>query len=131
MFQEKSTSGLHAGSQAELRREVLRFTRDVGFQTVNAMAVVDHALGESEFICVNHTSEAYRAVAESSGNTHRDPVMQPCNLSGLPIVWEQSTYIRAGRHEKWEEQAFPGYRTGMAYALHLPGSRHFCIRCGP
>lgn len=57
----------------------------------------------------------------------RDPVMQHCKHSGIPIVWDQSTYVSAGRGEMWEEQARFGYRCGIAVAMHLPYGRHFFL----
>jgi DNA-binding CsgD family transcriptional regulator len=57
----------------------------------------------------------------------RDPVMQLVKTSGLPMVWTQDTYVKAGCGELWEEGARWGMVSGMIMAMHLPGGRHFCL----
>ena len=41
------------------------------------------------------------------------------------MVWDQATYVKAGRADLWEQQAQFGYRFGITMAMHLPGGRHF------
>ena len=107
--------------------EVVGFTRRLGFETVSAMAVVDHVRGDPEFILVDNTPEAFREAFESTYQGRRDPVMQHCKRAGTPIIWNQGTYAAVGQGERWELQARYGYHTGIALALHLPGGRHFFI----
>lgn len=114
-------------SRDELLAEVVGFTRRLGFETVAAMAVVDHFRGDSEFIRVDNTPSAYLESFENVDEAHRDPVMQHCKRNGVPIIWNQDTYTGVGLGEQWEYQARFGYRTGIALALHLPEGRHFFI----
>ncbi len=116
---------LQAGDEASLRHELVRFARDVGFGTVSATTVIDHFLGEPEFITLDNTPPEYRAVFEDHGQARHDPVMQHCKRSSVPIIWDQHTYTAAGQGEKWEMQASFGYRTGICLALHLPEGKHF------
>src|SRR5258706_15121786 len=127
MLQGGFTSVLQVKSREELLAEVVGFTRRLGFETVTAVAVVDHFRGESEFIAIDNTPAAYRDSFESRDNGRRDPVMQYCKRASVPIIWNQDTYTSAGQGEKWEIQARFGYRTGVALALHLPEGRHFFI----
>jgi DNA-binding CsgD family transcriptional regulator len=127
MLQGGFTSVLQVKSREELLTEVVGFTRRLGFETVDAMAVVDHFRGESEFIWVDNTPAAYRELSENPDNARRDPVMQHCKRVSVPIIWNQDTYTSIGLGEKWEEQARFGYRNGIALALHLPEGRHFFI----
>jgi hypothetical protein len=53
--------------------------------------------------------------------------MQHCKRHSVPIIWDQSTYLTAGRIENWESQARFGYRTGICLALHMPEGRHFVL----
>jgi DNA-binding CsgD family transcriptional regulator len=43
----------------------------------------------------------------------------------VPLVWNQSTYLRKGESSLWEILAQFGYKTGIAMAIHLPEGRHF------
>jgi DNA-binding CsgD family transcriptional regulator len=127
MLQGGFTSVLQVKSRDELLTEVVGFSRRLGFDIVNAMAVVDHFRGESEFICVDNTPAAYRATFESREDQRLDPVMQHCKRASVPIIWNQGTYTSIGQGDMWEEQAHFGFRTGIALALHLPEGKHFII----
>jgi DNA-binding CsgD family transcriptional regulator len=127
MLQPGFTSVLQSRDREEFRSEVVSFTRRLGFETVAAMVVIDHLLGEPEFITVDNTPRAYLDLFKDHGNMRRDPVMQHCRRYSMPIIWDQDTYSREGQGEKWEEQARFGYRHGIAMALHLPEGRHFVL----
>lgn len=127
MLQGGFTSVLQVKTRDELLAEVVGFAKRLGFQTVDAMVVVDHFRGEPEFIWVNNAPADYRELATDLDGARRDPVMQHCKRASVPIIWNQDTYTSAGQGEMWEEQARFGYRTGITLALHLPEGRHFCI----
>jgi DNA-binding CsgD family transcriptional regulator len=127
MLQPGFTSVLQSRNREEFQSEVVSFTRRLGFETVAAMVVIDHLLGEPEFITVDNTPRAYLELFKDHGNMRRDPVMQHCRRYSMPIIWDQGTYSRQGQGEKWEEQARFGYRHGIAMALHLPEGRHFVL----
>lgn len=120
-------SVLQSGSQDEFLTEVVRFSRGLGFDTVSAMAVVDHAAGRSDFVAVANAPPGYAEALNDVGGMRRDPVMQHCRRHAVPIVWDQHTYTSQGLGELWEEQARFGYCTGIAMALHLPEGRHFAF----
>lgn len=127
MLQGGFTSVLKSQSRDEFRREVVGFSKRLGFDTVSATVVIDHLLGEAEFITVDNTPNAYKAAFQNRENWRRDPVMQHCKRQSMPIIWDQATYIRGGQGDKWEEQARFGYRHGIALALHMPEGRHFFL----
>jgi DNA-binding CsgD family transcriptional regulator len=127
MLQGGFTSVLGARNSDELLKEVVRFTRQLEFDTVSTTLVIDHFLGEPEFIVVDNTPAAYREAFKSMNNGRRDPVMQHCKKNSVPIIWDQSTYVAADQGDKWEAQARFGYRTGIALALHMPEGRHFFV----
>lgn len=118
---------LVAGSRDAFRDEVVRFTHQLGFRTVSAMAVIDFAVGRSEFLTVSNAPSGVEEVLNNVTGMRRDPVMQHCRRHSVPIIWDQSTYTSQGLGELWEEQARFGYRTGIAMALHLPEGRHFVL----
>ena len=121
------TAVLEASSRDTFLQEVVRFSRTLGFNTVSAMAVVDFAIGRSEFASIDNAPDGYAEAMHDVASMRRDPVMQHCRNFSLPIIWNQDTYTRLGLGELWEEQARFGYRTGIAMALHLPDGKHFAF----
>jgi DNA-binding CsgD family transcriptional regulator len=117
---------LEARTREEFRTEVIRFTKALGFDTVSAMTVVDRG-GSSEFIVVDNTPTRFLESFRDPVLGRRDPVMQYCRTHGVPITWDQGTYVRHGAADLWEHQAAFGYTTGIAMALHLPEGRHFFL----
>jgi DNA-binding CsgD family transcriptional regulator len=116
---------MEARSREEFKDQVVRFALSLGFETVSAMTVVDHGLGNSEFIVVDNTPQQYAEPYGDPNIGRRDPVMQHCRRQSVPIIWDQGTYVTQGAGELWEEMSQYGYCTGIAMALHLPEGRHF------
>lgn len=119
------TSVMQARNREEFRDEIIRFTKQLGFETVSAVTVIDQGLGKSEFINIDNTPQAYLDAYDDELANRRDPVMQHCKRATVPIIWDQNTYVSQGVGSKWEHQAQFGYRTGIAMALHMPEGRHF------
>jgi DNA-binding CsgD family transcriptional regulator len=127
LLQSSYLSVLDAHTKDELKDQVVRFTHELGFQTVTAIAVVDQFLEEPEFISIDNAPPAYRQIGDDTNRNKRDPVMQHCKHKSVPIVWNQATYVAADQAEKWEKQARFGYRHGISLALHMPAGRHFLL----
>ncbi len=127
MLQSGYMSVMEARSQEEFRSEIVRFSHDLGFDTVSAITVIDHPLSHSEFIAVHNAPEAYCDAMDASENQRRDPVMQHCKQHSVPIIWNQDTYTSSGAADIWEEQAQFGFRNGVCLALHMPEGRHFVL----
>ena len=125
MLESEFTSVLAVRNRSELQDQVIAFTKRLGFETVSATVVIDHLLGEAEFITIDNTPRAYRESFQDRQNWRRDPVAQHCKRQSMPIIWGQSTYAEQGLGEMWEHQARFGYRNGIAMALHMPEGRHF------
>ena len=127
MLQGGFSEVLKSRDRDEFRGELVGFTRRLGFETVSATLVLDHMLGEAEFITVDNTPRAYKEFFKSRKSGRSDPVMQHCKRQSVPIIWDQATYVSRGLGDKWEEQASYGISNGVALALHLPEGRHFFI----
>lgn len=127
MLQSGYLSVLEAKTRDDLEKELVRFTQQLEFQTFSAMAVIDHFLGESEFINIDNTPPSYRDTFTEHHGGRKDPVMQHCKTKSVPILWDQNTYVKAGRADLWEQQARFGYRHGITLALHMPEGRHFVL----
>lgn len=120
-------SVLQSRNREEFRDEVVRFANQLGFDRVGTLTVVDHSLGQSEFVAVANAPADYEATMNDEATSRRDPVLQHCKRYSVPIVWNQQTYVSQGQGELWEQQAAFGYLTGIAMALHLPEGRHFAL----
>lgn len=120
-------SVLEARHVDEYRQSVVRITRQLGFDTVTAMLVIDHCDADTEFLAVENTPEAYRDCANDLARGQTDPVMQHCKYRSSPIIWDQTTYLKSGQIDKWETQAAFGYRTGICLAFHMPEGLHFVL----
>jgi DNA-binding CsgD family transcriptional regulator len=118
---------LKSRNREEFQGEVVAFTKRLGFDNFSATVVIDHMLGEAEFITVDNTPRAYKEAFLNPHNGRRDPVMQHCKRQSVPIIWDQMTYVSRGLGEKWEEQARFGISNGIALALHMPEGRHFFL----
>ena len=127
MLQGGFSEVLKSRSRDEFEGELVAFTKRLGFQTVAATLVIDHMLGEAEFITIDNTPRAYKNSFQNPLNGRRDPVMQHCKRRSVPIIWDQATYVESGLGEKWEEQARFGMSNGVCLALHMPEGRHFVL----
>lgn len=121
------TAVLQARNREEFRDEVIRFTQQLGFETVSAVTMIDHGRGRYELITVDNTPTNYVEPYSDKGSGRRDPVLQHCKRQTVPIIWNQDTYVANGVGDLWEQQAQYGYRTGIAMALHLPEGKHFLL----
>ncbi len=127
MLQGSFQSVLDVRNRDEFRGEVIKFTKQLGFETVAAVAVIDRPCDSAEFIEVDNAPEAWREAMQDPSAGRLDPVMQHCKRHSVPIIWDQQTYVSAGVPELWETQARYGYRAGICLALHMPGGRHFLL----
>jgi len=126
ILQDRFTSVLGASSRDELLSEVVRFARGLDCETAIAMAVVDHVCAEPDFFCVNNSPPAAKELYDRDYN-RRDPVLQHCKRTGVPIIWSQDTFTAIGLGDRWEAQARHGFHSGIALALNLPEARHFFV----
>ena len=127
MLESQFTAVLETRTKDEFEAEIVRFAKNLGFETVAAMLVIDHHLGQAEFITVDNTPYDYQEIFANTSKNVRDPVMQHCKRNSVPIIWNQDTYAKEGLGEIWEEQARFGIRSGIAMALHMPEGRHFVL----
>lgn len=127
MLQGSFQAVLEVGNREEFRGEVVRFAKQLGFDTVAAVAIIDRPFREPEFIEVDNAPDGWRDAMLDPECGRLDPVMQHCKRHSVPIVWDQGTYTSAGQGALWETQALYGYRAGICLALHMPEGRHFLL----
>jgi DNA-binding CsgD family transcriptional regulator len=54
-------------------------------------------------------------------------LLQKLKRLSVPVIYDQTTYVKSGAADLWEQQARFGYHTGVAVALHLPNHVHFVL----
>jgi len=91
MLDSGFTSVLTSRTRDEFKEQVVGFTKRLGFETVSVTLVIDHFLGEPEFITVDNTPWSYTEYFNSREDARRDPVMQHCKRNSMPIIWNQDT----------------------------------------
>ncbi len=127
MLQGGFSEVMGSRTRDEFQGELVSFTKRLGFDTVAATVVIDHMLGDAEFITVDNAPSEYKQAFQNPTNGRRDPVMQHCKRQSVPIIWDQTTYVSKGLGDKWEEQARFGLSNGICLALHMPEGRHFIL----
>ena len=127
LLESNFVSMLDATTRADIEQAMAGFARGLGFSYFSGTVVRDHVGREPDFISIDNTPASYQALYNDVAFSRRDPVLQHCKRSSVPIAWSQSTYVRAQRGEKWEEQARHGYRNGICVAMHLPAGLHFVL----
>jgi DNA-binding CsgD family transcriptional regulator len=116
---------LHATTVKEFVRISAEVAHSMGFRTMGALVVTDHSPNLSEFQSVTNAPAEYIPTFEDPQCAKLDPVTQHCKRSSSPIIWDQSTYVTAGRADFWEHQAPFGFQSGIGVAIHLPRGKHF------
>lgn len=117
---------LAAQSESEFRAEIARFAHNLGFRAADALTVMDNATASPEFFYVSSDeSPDWLAIDPSYGQ--RDPVMQHCKTSSIPIVWGAKNYAAPGVADIHDVLASHGMRSGINVCSHLRNGRHFAL----
>lgn len=116
-----------AGDMPTLESRLVRFANELGFGIISGALVIEHPAAKVSTFPFGNIPEAYMATAASVERGKRDPVMRRLKRLSTPFVYDQSMYVDEDAADIWEVQAFFGYKTGIAMALHLPGGRHFLM----
>ena len=109
------------------QRQLIDLANEMEFGLVSALVVTDMPCGPAQVVRLGNTPSAYLESYKDSDSYSRDPVMQRLKTLSVPVIYDQSLYVREAAADLWEEQAIFGYRNGISVALHLPGQRHFVL----
>jgi DNA-binding CsgD family transcriptional regulator len=118
---------MHAKTVAEFVHLSGKVAQSMGFHSMGALIVIDHTPCFSEFRSVTDAPAEYLPIFEDVQTAKLDPVTQHCKRFSSSIVWDQKTYVDAGRADLWEHQAAFGYQSGVGVAMHLPRGKHFML----
>ena len=116
---------LHASSVSDYKKQIVEFALHLGFETVGALVVRRHSPTLVEFQTLTNAPEAYLDEFYNQEHCELDPVAEHCSRLSTPIVWDRQTYANAGADALWEIQAPFGYKSGIAFAMHLDRGTHF------
>jgi DNA-binding CsgD family transcriptional regulator len=109
------------------QRQLIDLANEMEFGLVSALVVTDMPSGPAQVVRLGNTPSAYLEAYKDSDSYGRDPVMQRLKTLSVPVIYDQTLYVREEAADLWEEQALFGYRNGISVALHLPGQRHFVL----
>lgn len=116
-----------AATPEAFKEALVAFAERLGFPLVAATLVQDKPAGASTFLSVTNTPPDFMEAAMSAEDGRRDPVLQQAKVLNTPVLWDQTTYVRANAADLWEVQSPFGYHTGILIPLHLPHGRHFLL----
>lgn len=127
-LRENCQSVFEARSAADLFSCLKHLAEHLGFSLFSGSAVIDHFTEAPPlFKTIHNVSSAYLELYADTSIARSDPVMQHCKATGVPLLWDRSTYEKAGQLTLWEQQAQFGYECGLTMAMHLPHGRHFVM----
>lgn len=116
-----------ATDRSAFERRLVSISQSLGFELASAAVAVDRPGRPPVFEMVGNIPAEWADAARDPGDVARDPVMRRLRSGSLPFVYDQSTYTSEGAGDLWEAQAPHGYKTGVAFSMHLPGGRHFML----
>ena len=125
LLNRKCLDVMHASSVKDFSRQISHFVQNLGFTTVSAIVVIDHSPTMTEFQTVTNAPAGYLKEFENLDASRIDPVSQHCKRSHTPIVWDRRNYALPREQALWEQQAQFGYRSGLAFAMHLGKGLHY------
>lgn len=109
------------------QRQLIELANEMEFELVSGFVVTEMPNGPPQVVQLGNVPSGYLESYKDTGVGARDPVLQRLKTLSVPVIYDQSLYVRESAADIWEEQATYGYRTGVSVALHLPGQRHFIL----
>jgi DNA-binding CsgD family transcriptional regulator len=109
------------------QRQLIELAAEMEFGLVSGLVVTEMPGGPARVVRLGNTPSAFLESFKDTADSARDPVFQRLRTSSVPVIYDQTFYVREDAADLWEEQAPFGFRTGISVALHLPGQRHFLL----
>ena len=116
-----------AADGESFQRQLIELAGEMEFGLVSGL-VVSELPGSAPLVArLGNMPSAFLDSFKDAADSARDPVFQRLKTLSVPVIYDQSFYVRERAGDLWEEQASFGYRTGISVALHLPGQKHFLL----
>jgi DNA-binding CsgD family transcriptional regulator len=109
------------------QRQLVDLANEMEFGLVSGLVVTEMPNAAPHVVRLGNMPSAFLDAFKDIDSSARDPVFQRLKTLSVPVIYDQSLYVRENVADLWEEQAPFGYRTGISVALHLPGQRHFLL----
>lgn len=109
------------------QRQLIELAAEMEFGLVTGLVVTEMPGAPTQVVRLGNTPTAFLDSFKDTADSARDPVFQRLKTLSVPVIYDQSLYVRENAGDLWEEQASFGYRTGISVALHLPSHRHFLL----
>jgi DNA-binding CsgD family transcriptional regulator len=108
----------HAENGDQLRLEMEKFAREMGFERwAYALRITAPSLTPQEFLLHGYPQEWIdRYVAR--GYFKVDPVVQHCERSTLPVIWDETVLHGDTLDQFWEEARSYGLQAGLSFSVH-------------
>jgi len=118
-----------AADLTSFRQGLIDFANDLDFGLVVGVLAIERRGpgGQTEYISVGNTPQAFIEASRNPENAKRDPVHQQLMKRSTPLIYDQDFYVNADAGDLWEVHAPFGYRTGIAVGVHMPGYRRLLL----
>lgn len=116
-----------AADSDSFQRQLIELAAEMEFGLVTGLVVTEMPGAPTQVVRLGNTPTAFLDSFKDTADSARDPVFQRLKTLSVPVIYDQSLYVRENAGDLWEEQASFGYRTGISVALHLPSHRHFLL----
>src|ERR1700761_6513859 len=84
------------------QRQLVDLANEMEFGLVSALVVTDVPIGSSVVVRLGNRPSGYLEYYKDSDSYARDPVMQRLKTSSVPVIYDQSMYVREAAADLWE-----------------------------
>jgi DNA-binding CsgD family transcriptional regulator len=116
-----------AADGESFQRQLIDLGNEMEFGLVSGLVVTEMGASSPQVVRLGNTPSAFLDSFADANDSARDPVFRRLKTLSVPVIYDQSLYVRESAADLWEEQALFGYKTGISVALHLPGHKHFLL----
>jgi LuxR family transcriptional regulator, quorum-sensing system regulator SolR len=107
----------HARALGTLRREIAKFTQQMGFDRfAYALRVTAPSLPPEQYAMTDYPA-AWGERYIARGYFKLDPIVVHCERSSLPALWDEDAFHDPRASEFWEEADSYGLRSGLSIAV--------------
>ena len=118
MITDIYASLLSVSSKTMLKRELVSFAESSGFIYACAFMTMRKAATSSYKIAdVNNFQDSWTKTCRNEALIAKDPVIQHSIRSNLPLIWNQSLYVKAGAGDLWEIFKANNFDSGIAISM--------------
>lgn len=107
-----------ARTQEELRVQMARFARDMGFEHFAYALTVQVPSLKAQQYYINGFPDGWAEKYLGAGYFKVDPIVGHAEKSALPAIWTDEQFHHGKSHEFWEDARAFGLAEGLSFAVH-------------